>query len=531
MSNVSTASLQSPNDWADLHTAIDQNNSNQALSGLLNTLKMLGANSCLIEEEYLDQDFTELYSQFYSKVFKRHTKICRRFHFFSFDIRSLFSSTKSGDVLAGLKSDEAQNSYLGFMVVRPVKHAPIGRAVVALPDAPVGYRSELLVTSRHEVHICGVAFFVNGTALTQQDSRVGSCAQATIWMAGRHFHNKYKGPWISTAAITEAATTLTEVSISMMLPTGSEALAPNNILQAFRAIERQPFIYVCDDLDKNTKKPVWNKLRPVDAIHRYVDSGIPVMLGLGNVTSIGHAVLATGVVYEGNNLPTKLPIHPTKAELSEYFLINDDQRGANLWIPLNANSNAYNYPFNVEDHLIYMIIPLPRKVFISAEQAEEIAWGLLRPYENSYPTNIKPLLAGSDTTTGDYFHDGLVSNNIVARTYLTFGWKYKNRMLNNSIHNDFKSELIFHEMPKYVWVTEFSHIDGISDLNTNKHLVLAHIVVDATASRHWETASIFHAPGIMVKWSHDPANQFGNMLQHWWTLQNDTPYLPKFRGT
>jgi hypothetical protein len=66
----------------------------------------------------------------------------------------------------------------------------------------------------------------------QQDSRIATCAQASIWMAGRHFYSRHRGLWYSTVEVHEAATRVTDSMLSQALPAGSGGLAIDHIVRA-----------------------------------------------------------------------------------------------------------------------------------------------------------------------------------------------------------------------------------------------------------------------------------------------------------
>jgi hypothetical protein len=59
---------------------------------LLRHLRELRVQSALVEENYLDRDFTEAYSAYYAKTFRRHTKLCTRIIFFAVDVSFVTSA-------------------------------------------------------------------------------------------------------------------------------------------------------------------------------------------------------------------------------------------------------------------------------------------------------------------------------------------------------------------------------------------------------------------------------------------------------
>ena len=520
---------------------MDPKSKSMAIATIVEQLKLSGASSALMEEEYLDQDFTAAFSVFYSTVFKRHTKLCRRFHFFKEDITQLnIDNATAYELSKLLQAVSDRNAYLGFVVIRPLPHAPLGRAVISEPPSEPGMRSEVLVRASYETHVLGAKLKLMGIALTQQDQRLGACAQAAIWMAGRHFHTRHRGPWVSTAAITDAAVQVTDQFVSRSLPAGSEFLTQDNMLRALRAMDRKPLMYFADKLEPpNATNPKWNvqwlRFKPETVIERSIDSGIPVILWFAdaNGQTVGHVVLATGHVTKERPPNFALPPTPTTSLFCEHILCHDDQRGSNIPVAVGAAGASPLVPHTVSGHLGYIIVPLPEKVFITAEVAEKFAWDTLKKYQNDWPAHKAMHGApglGASGALGDGFVAAIQGATVLARTYLTYGWRYKSRMLRNNVGSDFKSVLFYHTLPRLVWVTEFGTFDSLNKLDIRARRIFAHSVVDATASTHWEARSIFHAPGMGTRWYHDEDDPFGDFKDATTVVADDKTYFPKVRG-
>lgn len=530
--NLSCLPLETKANWDELRRKIDPKLQMYCVDSMLRHFEELGAVSAIIEEEYLDRDFTDLYSNFYAKIFKRHMKLCKRMSFFKKQTKNLFSEPDPSKIANDLQEIGNANDFLGFVVIRPVSHAPIGRVVITTPVSPQAMQSHVLVNATYEVHLLGATLRVSGAPSTQQDSRVGSCAQACLWMAARHFHTKHGGPWLSTAAITRAATAVGDALTSLSLPAGSEHLGPNNMIQAIRAMDREPIVYAADHI--SPQNFTWTTVRPQEVINRYVDSGIPVIIGLSPSAgqTVGHAVLAVGHTLKELPATTGLPSNPTRSEFCECFLVNDDQRGVNIRLPLQPGSSAAETQHNIQEHAQYMIISLPEKVYIPAEHAEILAWELIKKYAQDWDAHKAShgTALGSSEALGDQFVAHINAGRVLARTYLTHGWRYKARMLQNELSNDFKKILLFHELPRFVWVTEFGDFDSLNHLNLKKRRISAHSVIDATSSRYWEGRSLFHAPGLALRWHHDPDDPFADYKNPDAAIADDASYFPKLRG-
>ncbi|OWK18708.1 hypothetical protein AJ88_00845 [Mesorhizobium amorphae CCBAU 01583] len=151
----------------------------QIVNNVIRHLRELGAVTVLVEDEYLDRDFTEAFAAYYARLFKRHTKLCKRVHFFKSDLTAVVNLVSPSELAVRLQ--ECQDDYLGFLVLRPIHEAPLAQATLLTPGPPAGHESHALVRAKYETHLLGAELFVKALPMTQQDQRIGACAQATIW--------------------------------------------------------------------------------------------------------------------------------------------------------------------------------------------------------------------------------------------------------------------------------------------------------------------------------------------------------------
>jgi hypothetical protein len=516
--------------WVDLEKRLATNQSRPSItSNLTKHLKALNAQAVLVQTGYLDRDFTEAYSAYYATLFKRHSKLCERLLFFSNDLQTLPSSDEPRSLAVALETIGRQH-YLGQVVLRPIHEAPVAQVVLRPPPAPAGYEQHLLVRSEHRSHVLGAEFAMNATAMTQQDQRIGACAQATIWGALRHIHLRHRGPWLSMVGVSDAALRQVDATVSQMIPTGSEFLSLNGMVSALRSAGRKPLLYHSD----NNGHPVaWTAVRPHDVINRYVDSGIPVIVGLRFPnTSIGHAVLATGQIFSQTPI-SPLPSKPTRAVFCEAFLVNDDQLGTNLQMPLRPNSVIAETHYDVAGNVGFLLIPLPEKVFLPAEKAEELAWDILNGYARVWQQFAQANSGhmGTSVALGNSFCGEINSNTVLARTYLTYGWKYQQRVLRNNHTAEFQRIARSTDLPRFVWVTEFGTLTSFGKPDRFKRRIYAHCVVDATAKNMGaDSRLIFHAPGVALHHTHDLATPYGAYQLRLYAIKDDQEYYPKLRG-
>jgi hypothetical protein len=514
--------------WVKLRAELQDVQSHPLLDGSLKNLRSQGALSCLIEAIYVDRDFSAAFSAFYSTLYRPYQKYCRRLHFFQGDLGELRECTDPAQVLDIIGSNS--DKYLGYVALRPLRHAPVSNAKFSAELLCSKATQEVSVRAKRSVHVLGATLPLEGFPLTQQDTRVGACAQATIWMAGRHFHDKHGAPWFSMPDITAHALKPTDSAITRSLPAGSDYLTADNMVRALRAMGRHPVFYA-PSIKEGQRD--WG-FRPEDVILRYIDSGIPVILGMENPNSpVGHAVVAVGTERLENPEVDALPERPTQSSYLSHFLVNDDQRGSFLRLPLSEAGLTDDYPYCVSRDLAFIIVPLPSKVFMTAEVAEAISWDLM----NQVATQANAWLGAGfqpPNTEGwdppkDFF-DQVIAGEVMARTYLTYGWRYKGRTIKNIVTDTLKQQLLRRDFPRYVWVTEFSLAGEMVDHDPCKRKVRAHVVNDATGSRFWESTLLIDAPGMTFLWDFDPSQSGVAPQQSLFFSKTSDGYYPKVRG-
>ncbi|MFN2099427.1 hypothetical protein [Altererythrobacter sp. MF3-039] len=490
------------------------------------TAHQSGCNFAIIETPYIDRDFSASFTAFYASLFRPYKKLCRRIHLFSTDLSEAFSQDSPLAISTAL--EDAAQHYIGYVVLRPLTHAPVSHAFLAHAALCPEQAEEISVRSVHEVHLLGASLHIVGFPLTQQDTRVGACAQASIWMASRHFHLKHKGPWVSLPEITSSALRPTDSAITRSLPAGSDYLTSDNMVRALRAMGRHPVFYAPQPTESGD---LWG-FDPRDVICQYVDSGIPVILGLNDGQAVGHAVVAVGAVRGESVVSDGEGKTHSQAAYCSHLLVMDDQRGAYLRLPTEAPSEEA-LPFNLREHLRFIIVPLPHKVFMTPEVAELIARGLIDSIATQLP-NLRSQLPEDEQSSWPPepdFYGSAVAGELVARTYLTYGWKYKARALRNNTCEQLKYEVIRRDFPKYVWVTEFSYPNEADSIDPCSRIVRAHVVTDATGSRFWESHLIADTPGVVAAWDFDPQDNAESARQSLTLVTVHNPYFPKIRGS
>ena len=498
----SVGSLDAPADWTSLEQVLGDGHP-EVVQNTIHHLKILGAKSYVLEDPYIDRDYSADYLEFYARTFRTHARHCRRAHFFSKDISSLVSASLSTEGLSELRR-LAVDAYCGFCVLRPLPTAPIGRTV--LRARLRGHQDmEPTVTCRapFAANLLGIDLEVTGAAYLQQDARVGACAQVAIWAGMRHLHARYGYDWVSVADITRLATP-TAPDEAVSLPAGSDFLTSERMIRAIAEAGYQPLCFRNPDPDKPTIAA---------AILPYVESGIPVILGLNLGGEVGHAVTVLGRIFGRQDSPTAHVIDYVPA-----YIVHDDQGGPYMTLPVKDPAHS-PHPFSEDTvqrgptelnmtHATFAVALMSTRVFSTAAAAEVSARDRIDETLRLMP-HIRNMLAQWKLSINDRLLDELedahAGGRLVLRTYLTSAAGYRRHIADGIASDDLKDALLDLHLPHFTWITEISTVDSYNNVSAGMRRMYGHTIIDATSTGKGRDAILMlHLPGLVFTNSVDP---------------------------
>lgn len=420
---------------------------------LVEHLGAIGTTTLLVQDGVRDPDFLQEHEAFYSKQHRTISRHCVRIHAFRQPLPAVGPTADRTEVLAFIDAAARNDGcYLGFTTVRPLRHAPVGATIVAPLDA-----KPTLCRDIFPVHIAGTAFEVTGTPYLQQDNAVGACAQASIWMALRTIRKRSGNSAYSPAELTLSATRY--LTLDRVFP-GRKGLTIQQMVAAITATDHDPLvIQLAEPPNRANADHVISQALP------YLDSGLPVILGLMHPTSGGHAVVAIGVdAAHQNFLPISLVIH-------------NDNRGPYRLLPKATQQGSDEYAL---DQAFTLIVPLPQGVFMSAAEAVPQAISHLDFWLTAFmsaplaPNAVSPVVP------------------MVLRTYLcprhTFRRWAKDCVALDPIAADVYRTA---EMPKLVWVVEIHDAASFTPASASHPSRLGEVVLDAAADAEHGDALVF----------------------------------------
>ena len=268
------------------------------LSGYLSELRVQCA---VIEEDYVDRDYLDDYGRYYSRCDAEYKRRCCRIHFFSktYEEKDIINvvSKSDGKERAGEFADFAE-TYLGFVVIRPLSTAIVGRTCLKpypqedAEQKDTGRRYRALTDVR--VSFFGRELVVRCMPFLQQDSTTAACASCALWSAfmvtAQLFRHKLYCPGCITALATEHG-----MYEGLSFPNGG--LWNRDLTYATRAVGLEP-LWLGGDMGYEEVDLSPNPHELFGYIYAYSNVGLPIILtGFmvdGKGCRGGHAVTING---------------------------------------------------------------------------------------------------------------------------------------------------------------------------------------------------------------------------------------------
>lgn len=227
-------------------------------------LREIGAETIVVEHDYVDRDYLEDFSAYYVRCFLGYERHCKRLHFFSSKFSKTFFTEAISAGAERPKGKRLAKNYLGFIVVKPLPDTVIGRScLVTYPkDGARNYQ----VVRDYAVNLFGMPLVVTKTlAFQEQDRVVAACASSALWSAFHGTCNEFGHALLSPAEITKAAGAKAS-DVDRNLP--NKGLTWRMMADAIRHVGLEPLY--SQAADENDLKGM---------IYAYVRGRIPAILG------------------------------------------------------------------------------------------------------------------------------------------------------------------------------------------------------------------------------------------------------------
>ncbi|MBK8982402.1 MAG: hypothetical protein IPM38_08830 [Ignavibacteria bacterium] len=389
------------------------------LDYLSSSTDSLEAKTIIIEKNYISKSYITDYADYYSKCFKDYGRITNRIHFFSSNI----DDDKFLELLSSGQEDSFWDSYLGFIVAKPLPDSIIGPTLLKTFHNPEEDNRKFTVTKTYEVHLFGKKLKLISLIYQEQDTVLSACATAALWCAFQKTSELFHSLQPSPSEITNMAGNLFF---------NSGRTFPNHGLDVYQICKAIESVGLVSEL--RNKNSSLNDLKFFKSfVYSYLRIGLPVLLGL-EITGIGHLVTLTG--YKENfSSQLNSPDLTLTAHQIDRLYAHDDQIGPFSRIGFHGNEIITSWKDIKTNNLlkakiIAVFIPLYPKIRITFEDVFT-------------KINILDQLLDIISISG---------KEIVWDIFLDFSNEFKNEIrINSQLDADYKQKLLLNSMPRFIW--------------------------------------------------------------------------------
>lgn len=316
--------------------------SSEQVNYLYRYLEHLEAKVIIVENGYIDGDYLDDYSSYYSRCFSNYSRQCKRLHFFS----HVFEDKDFFQIITNQANEEEKrkfrDKYLGFVVARPLPEAIIGRTILKTYE-PEGGRRNYPCTKKYEANLFGTKLIIKSLPYQEQDKVLAACATVSLWSCFHKTSELFGTPCPRPASITRVANQV----VRPPRPFPSSGLSVEQICHSIRSLELEPEV-----INASESFPL------VSLLYGYLRMELPVIL-IVDIENTGlHAITITGYSINKERMieqetPSPLDSIPMIGLRINEFYAHDDQIGpfSRLWVKPSAPNprrKSRTYPVTFE---------------------------------------------------------------------------------------------------------------------------------------------------------------------------------------
>ena len=412
----------------------------------------LGAQMAVIEYRYIDPDYRSEHSRFYSITFRRYPSVAHRLHFFS---------VPPPDELQGadqpLDFEPLAEHYLGFVVLRPLSGARVGRVALAPPSE---YAADVTCLTGERANVFGARMSVRSSPFMAQDAQLGVCAHMALWVVAHHHHLAFGRERRTSGEIADRIPS----DLGLGRPAPSSGLTVDQLAAGCRSLGLPALVYKCRD--PAVDLPSGEQIPGI--VCRYLNSGMPVVVAAGGhhaFTLVGYRRVRAGTPDER--------IH---------FVRQDDEVG-----PYQV---VEDYSHDQHGRWEWLIVPLPQKVFLPGEVAESLGREQL----------LDTVRSSGDAARAFADEVDAEPRKISFRSTVVRSNRFKETLFDRGFQPEIAALYRRMPLPRWVWVIEAIRKD---ERSRREPAVIAEALVDATDHSRDPHVLAWRLPGELWSWRPD----------------------------
>jgi len=359
----------------------------------------------VIERPYVDRHYLEEYTTYYATSLRPPNPHASRIHVFSSDFdqagwEEQLVQAAGGDLLTVQR--ELNQSYLGFITIRPLPNTPVGRTLLRTYGGAKGRKYQPVIQAC-SARILGIELKFDALPFVQQDQGVGACASVALWASLAKVARATGMRAPTPFAVTQAAT---KNWVTDRVVPAAGGLELGQLANAVREFGFAPYTVKVND---HPQMFLWT-------LKVYLNSGVPaiLLLGIGQemhaITVAGYregtSSIEIGEAPRVHRFGSLARIYAHDDRIGPYSKMSLSETEKQEWKRLEVVRPAVDDPSDVDltkdSNVTYAIYPLYPKLRLSASDLATLAGGL-GPLFNQL---LGKDLANAITTEGSFLLNG-----------------------------------------------------------------------------------------------------------------------------
>lgn len=464
-------------------------NHNTSFKVLWSLLSYLDTYTVVVEDHYVDRVYRDSYYFYYSSKHFSYSRFCKRLCLFEGVLEHEFYDSSC---------EELEKCFIGSIVIRPVPDRSVGRTLLN----PCYFLSEekkcQIRLAKYNVTVYGKKLHVWAFPYGMQDGETTSCAEITILNLLDYYSQSYpEYHYLLPSEISGLAETN---SYERRMPT--TGLSYELISKIFCDVGFYPRLYSAQKM---------TKIKFRNILHYYIESGIPVALGLKLGKESRHSVISIGhIIPDKDKIGDELTCAYDSVSKNAIWTC-DTADIVDAYCIMDDNSVPYKLSRCVEDikngdsvlklngcEIEYMMVPLYKRMIMEAADAYDICLSILSSSQFGIKNFLKKCDAYSALKEVEPYVDqaGTRDEPFVVRLFMassrTFRRHRDEQFGNGNCEvRDLYNMTVF---PKFVWCCELT-----TRAFYQKDQILGEIIIDATSAADAKTDSfiIIHYPNAV----------------------------------
>lgn len=409
----------------------------------------------LNEDNYIDENYSDLYANYYVRSYRNNSKFSKRILIFKgdqFDLKQWFNSS----------SDDISSRLLAEIVIPNSSNRNIGIALIRPELGLSGIHHAMVITGYSSIFVLGKHIGINAFPYRQLDGGILSCAEVSVLNILDYYYCLNQG----YRKVLPSDILKIKDELSQFGSSNGHGMGSTDIRNVLQRENLQTTIYMKSALHKEYSSTTPEMLLK-RKMYSYIDSGFPCILLVSSpddYQEIGHSINGIGIIHAETINYDMIEIQSVRGvKENEYSIINVADIDSDLIIMddrcfldvISISSEKKEQKYELQG----CIIPTPAQVVLNADEAFIIAKQLLSILSN------------------DEFEEYVNERFLILRTCLATSESFIYQRVNSACTIDEKHIYAQMDVPKYVWICEFSTQD-----NWEKKQVDCEIIIDATSA-------------------------------------------------